>query len=227
MVTRAYLKAVVFRSGFVAHYGLQRSGTNYLRACLEYLRIFPLNAAEAARTEPRHKHFRWQADKRTIPPFIAQAYGNAVRADGVSAVNERARYPSTCRHIVIAKDLASWLVSIMNWGLECGWFDTKDAALDARNALTADYGAYYEFWRTLETREPHRVAIVRYEAISAAPSSLIDVVRRLRLRPQRLDQFTGRFERLPMSPADRRKLVDLADLDAAAVVSAAQSHGVR
>ena len=88
---------------FVAHHGIQRSGTNDLNSCLQSLGIYPLNAFDPARNNPRHKHFRWQEDKSTILP-MDERYQNNVTVPNIDRLNRRAGYPEGCRQIVINVD---------------------------------------------------------------------------------------------------------------------------
>lgn len=196
----------------VAHHGIQRSGTNYLLQCLLSLRVPVLNAAEPAGSVPCHKHFRWQRDKRTIPGFIRHQYHNDVSVDSVARLNVAAGYPPDTRHLVIRKDEAAWLVSILNWGLRCGWFASKKAGLAELPALAADYRAYCGFWQRLAEQEPERVQIVDLAELIEEPRRLLVALRALGLG---FDDrgFTGVFDEVPKSPKARPRPVTAEDIE--------------
>jgi hypothetical protein len=196
----------------VAHHGVQRSGTNYLLQCLLSLRVPVLNASEPAGSVPCHKHFRWQRDKRTIPGFIRRQYHNDLSVDSVVGLDAAAGYPPDTRHLVIRKDEAAWLVSILNWGLRCGWFASKKAGLAEVPALMADYRAYYDFWQSLAEQEPERVQIVDLAELIEEPRRLFVALRALDLV---FDDrgFTGVFDEVPKSPKSRPRPVTAEDIE--------------
>ncbi|WP_445679260.1 hypothetical protein [Radicibacter daui] len=197
----------------VAHHGIQRSGTNYLLQCLLSLRVPVINAAEPAGTVPRHKHFRWQREKETIPGFIRHQYNNELGVDCVAGLNAAAGYPAGTRHLVIRKQEAAWLASILNWGLRCGWFANKKAGLAEAPALLADYRAYNHFWQLLADREPEQVQIVDLEELVEEPRRLLSVLRNVGVA---FDErgFTGVFDEVPKSPRGRLRPVTAEDIEA-------------
>lgn len=197
----------------VAHHGIQRSGTNYLLQCLLCLRVPVVNTVEPAGTMPCHKHFRWQRDKQTIPGFIRHQYGNELAVDCVAGLNAAAGYPPGTRHLVIRKEEAIWLASILNWGLRCGWFASKEAGFAEVPVLLADYRAYNRFWQGLAAREPGRVQILDLAGLAEEPRRLCAALKALDLV---FDDrgFTGVFEEVPKSPKGRPRPVTAQDIEA-------------
>ena len=202
------------RSGFVAHHGLERSGTNYISRCLQKLSLTPVNKYNSAPNHPTHKHFRWQPDKGTImfwcPPNIPRY--NELRASNIYELNILAGYPKQTRHIVIKKELNNWLLSILNFGLGTKFFLTREDVLDALDILKADYKAYYDFWQSMERDFPNFVTVVNYENISTNPSLMILAINKLGLIPKNKNSFTGRFEEVNMSPLKRKSYLIMEDI---------------
>lgn len=193
----------------LAHHGLQRSGTNHLNVCLARLGARPLNAFDPARDHPSHKHFRWQADKSTIAPAYRHQYGNDARADDVETLDRRAGFPPGCRHLVIVKPLEPWLASMCNWGLGCGWFDSKDQALAALPDLAADHAAFHAFWERLAASRPERVAILDSAELQTGLECLTKALTQLGVGFDVPAGFDGRVREVPMSPSRRAQLVSV------------------
>ena len=202
------------KSGWLAHHGMQRSGTNFLRECLALCDMRIINAFDPARSNPRHKHCRWYTDKAAIPPFLAAQYGNTLVADSIHAVNAICRYPADTRHIVLHKDAVGAVASLMNFGLRCNWFATKEDALAAGPALLADYRNYYGFWEELSARHPDYVQIISYDALVTDSSALRARLETLGFTLGALpDRFV--FSEVRVSPTGRSKLVSADDVRAA------------
>lgn len=195
--------------GFIAHHGIQRSGTNYLNTTLKTLGLLPQNAFDPARNVPHHKHFRWQDDKASIPPFIAAQYSNSLTAETIDELDRQAGFRAGTRHLVIYKHRTNWIVSICNWGLACGWFTHEHEALDSIPVLASDYDAYYGFWSGMAERHPECVGLIEYEAMSYNLNTLLTVLDRIHLRYTIPPGFSGKIDQVPMSPSDRRRKVDL------------------
>lgn len=148
----------------VAHHGIQRSGTNFLRARLEQAGFFVVNAVDPGRDDPRHKHFRWQAEKATIRMDLR--YWNQVVVESLDEIDRHAGYPAGVNHVVIVKSPAIWLDSIRRWGLACRWFSEHDdfwGAADLAPAYMVEWSAYYEHWLCMHEKAPSRVHLVCFD----------------------------------------------------------------
>lgn len=194
-------------SSFIAHHGIQRSGTNYLRYCLKGCGFYPLNAHDPARTSPKHKHFRWYADKSLIPLFIEHQYGNNITADDVFQINKIASFPKDCRHIVVQKNEYDWLASISNWGLRCGWFDSKENAVNNLKQSQMDYTSYYGFWNEIASANPNRVVIIKLEKLQSDFNFFKEALEAIGFDCSAASEFHGKVDEVPMSPKGRAKLV--------------------
>lgn len=195
----------------VVHHGLQRSGTNYLNECLWFLRSPPLNSFDEERDSPRHKHCRWYKNKAAIPVFLSEQYGNHLFSDDVKTINKLCKYPPDAVHLVVKKDKAAWLASVMNWGIRCDWFENKRDAIEQIDALVADYENYYEFWEGMALDFPRSVCVVRLEKICSDFQFLTEAMLSLGLK---VDQsgFSGQIDEVSMSPSNRTKTVTTDDI---------------
>ncbi|MDF0599521.1 hypothetical protein P1J78_02145 [Psychromarinibacter sp. C21-152] len=193
----------------LALHGIQRSGTNYADACLRRMRVRPVNqVVPLPRDDPRHKHFRWYADKSAIPAFLRRQFDNDLVVTDVEHLNRAARYRPDCAHVVMQKDRTAWLASACNWGLRMGWFPPEpEAALAELGPLVRDYEAYYAFWSDLAARFPDRVAVLELDALASDLGVLTEALDRLGVRYRRPPGFDGRIEEVPQSPADRARRI--------------------
>lgn len=190
----------------LAHHGLQRSGTNYLNECLWRCGNPPLNSFDEARHSPRHKHCRWYSEKASIPSFLIEQYGNNFHVNHLDELNKIANYPKNTSHLVIKKELYSWLASIINWGIKCNWFTDKNNAFDNLNQLILDYDNYYNFWQNLEDRYPQKVSVLSLEKFHDNFNLIIEKQMKLGIEIKNKD-FNGKIDQVDMSPLDRKKIV--------------------
>jgi hypothetical protein len=208
----SYYRSMFSNSGYIAHHGIQRAGTNYLNICLKKVGVFPLNSFDPQRDSPIHKHFRWQGDKSSIPPFVSAQYGNDVVVDDLFQLNKMASYPNNCKHIVIIKDEKTWLASICNWGLSCGWFSTKTEALKNLGYLKKDYENYYQFWSDIALANQSDVSIIKLENLLGDFNVLLNSLDTIGVNYRVPNGFDGAVETVPMSPKGRVKSVTTDDI---------------
>lgn len=196
---------------FIAHHGLQRAGTNYLLKALTDLGFKPLNAFNPSRKNPRHKHFRWQPAKHTIRPCMF--FANTVQVETPEELDQTAGYPSGTHHIVIQKPPESWLPSVLNWGLRCGWWHDKHAALADAESMLQDYQDYHAFWTSMAKQAPYRIAIFDSEVLRRKPVLLPEKLEELGLPIPTKERasFAGVYTNLPHSPQGRQDAFDLED----------------
>lgn len=196
----------------LALHGLQRSGTNYLLQRLMRAGFPVENAIVLRRNSVRHKHFRWQDDKTTIPGILRPQYGNEIRARSLDEVHAIAGYAATCRHIVIRKHELAWLKSILNWGLRCNWYLNREDALAHGAEMLRDYKAYYEFWTIVGRVHPTRVLFVDYDSVTAVADQLQMALRTIGVRVDRQWPAHESVGEVPMSPADRAEPISENDI---------------
>ena len=73
------IKKLFVKNDWIAHHGIERSGTNYLRAILIILKINLINQFDPAENHPTHKHFRWYTDKLLIPSLKKSLINNQIQ----------------------------------------------------------------------------------------------------------------------------------------------------
>lgn len=190
-----------------AHHGLQRSGTNLTNLRLQSVGLRPINAIDLRGDNPRSKHFRWQTDKSSIPPFIRDTYANTIVVNNLLELNRSARFPDNCRHVVVKKLELDWLSSISNWGISCGWFDDVSEALKQLPLLQRDYEQYYEFWEELATSNPERVIVLSFESFLSEFENSLKKLVGLDLSYDETVLAEVEIERVPQSPELRKKYV--------------------
>jgi hypothetical protein len=197
------------KSGWIAHHGIQRSGTNFLLMCLKRYGLNVINRHDPERNNPAHKHFRWYHDKSIIPSEIHYQYYNSTIVNNVRDLNRTCNFPFDTRHIIIFKERHASLVSILNWGLRVNWFDTKLEAISVANKYLNDIDAYNKFWAELSVMSPKYVQLVRYEDVMNDNTILSDALFRLGFMVNPIDLSIAE---VPHSPRYRKAKITYDDI---------------
>ena len=132
------------------HYGLQRSGTNFLEATLERnCRVRFLNSNDD-RTAPIQKHFRLYDEKEIVPhPLYAN---NLSMPDFESFEDCLETAPDF--YIVISKDPYSWHLSYLEWAKRSNWPEVAHHYILEYNLF---YGRWLEF-----SQQTNKIIFVKY-----------------------------------------------------------------
>lgn len=147
------------------HYGLQRSGTNFLETLLKNrYRVRFLNSNKD-RSSPLQKHFRLYDNKDVIPE---PQYRNDIYLKNFDAF-ERLFETTPDYYLVISKDPYSWFLSYSNWAKKCNWPAVAHHYIKEYNLF---YGKWLEF-----SRLTGKIVFVRY----------IDLLQNTDLELQRLE----------------------------------------
>jgi len=183
----------------VIHQGIQRSGTNYLNILLKEKGYFVRNRHDPKRTNPAHKHFRWQKDKTTI--FLDPSYKNTQYTQNIRDLNNICGFPESCKHIVLYKNPYSWLPSIERWARVNKW---ESYLTTPRNEwLTRaflEWDAYYSAWEDIYKVSTSSVLLINFESLKNNQPNVLNGV----------DQFMGKLQinseeitvnRVPKSPS--------------------------
>lgn len=173
----------------LVHQGIQRSGTNFLFTVLEAGEYRVLNRIDPARNNPRHKHFRWQADKDTI--VMDPRYRNRLVAETVHDINRICRYPDEMRHLVLFRPPRDWIDAIFRWGISNTWFPSEEAFLDRdlHRAFLREWHAYYAAWAGFAARDPGQVMMLSYADLRDSREATL----------ARIDAFMGVQRDTPVS----------------------------
>lgn len=189
------------KSGWIAHHGIQRSGTNFLLLCLKRYNLKIINRHDPERNDPAHKHFRWYENKTIIPQEIHDQYYNTTTVNNVTDLNKASNFPIDTKHIIIYKERHASLVSMLNWGLRVGWFNTKHDAISAAGNYLNDIDAYNKFWVDLSKLFPEYIQLVCYKDVVRDNTVLSDALLRLGFE---VNSINLQFEEIPHSPKSRK-----------------------
>lgn len=132
------------------HYGLQRSGTNFLESLLKRkYRVRFLNS-DKDRSSPLQKHFRLYDEKDIVPE--PQYYNQLQLPDFASFERLLKVVPNF--YIVVSKDPYSWLLSYDNWAKKCNWPAVSHHYILEYNLF---YGKWLEF-----SQQSDKIIFIRY-----------------------------------------------------------------
>ncbi|NPA68591.1 MAG: hypothetical protein GXO50_08285 [Chlorobi bacterium] len=135
----------------ILHYGLQRSGTNFLETLM--LKNFDINIVNGSnRAHPLHKHFRLYDNKNLIPE---PKYKNNMKFKHFSDY-EKSFNINTPVHgiLILSKDPYSWLISYKKWAKKCKWPEPDYNYIEEYNQF---YGKWAEF-----SKQDNRIMFIRY-----------------------------------------------------------------
>ncbi len=163
------------------HYGLQRSGTNFLETILKKnYRVQFLNS-NGDRSSPLQKHCRLYDEKGIIP---APQYRN----DMVVGNFEHFEQLFSVRpnfYLVISKDPYSWYLSYNDWAKKCRWPDASHHYIEEYNLF---YGKLMEL-----SSQTDRFVFIRYvDLIKDANAVLSHLEARMGLKKNLLSRLALR-----------------------------------
>lgn len=137
---------------YLLHYGLQRSGTNYLEALLKKKYSIKILNDDSDRKHPIQKHFRLYDNKTFIPE--SKYENNLVFpsfADYEKSLELKKQIDGI---IIISKDPYSWYTSYSNWAIKCNW-------PKANYHYIHEYNNFYAKWKEFAKQEP-RIIFIKY-----------------------------------------------------------------
>ena len=106
---------VLWRKGRIAHHGLERNGTNFLRACCVAVGARPINFTDPEPGKATYKHYRWHLDKTNISKALVQCIVHEHSASSADHLNAIAAYTPHTGHLVIQKSKVQALASMYNY----------------------------------------------------------------------------------------------------------------
>jgi hypothetical protein len=137
------------------HYGLQRSGTNFLESLLaKKYRVQILNSnidgVRPDRSSPLHKHFRLYDEKDIVPE---PQYRNEIK---IATFNDFEQLLEVIPdyYLIISKDPNSWFLSYSEWARKCNWPDVSYHYI-------LEYNLFYAKWLEF-SQQTKRILFVRY-----------------------------------------------------------------
>lgn len=137
------------------HYGLQRSGTNFLESLLaKKYRVMFLNSnidgVRPERSSPLHKHFRLYDEKDLVPE---PKFRNEYTITSLNAFEQLLEVIPDY-YLIISKDPYSWLLSYQDWARRSNWEEVPYHYILEYNLF---YGKWLEF-----AQQTNKILFVRY-----------------------------------------------------------------
>ncbi len=149
----------------ILHYGLQRSGTNFLETLLN--KNFKVKIVfDSERHHPLHKHFRLYDNKKHIPEpkFI-----NDMHFDSFDAFHTALGIGDQMDGIiVVSKDPYSWFLSYSNWARKCEWELPNYHYIE-------EYNGFYGKWNEFRKENP-KIHFVRYIDLLINPKMEMEII---------------------------------------------------
>ena len=172
------------------HYGLQRSGTNFIETVLnKNYQVHFLNS-NASRSSPLQKHCRFYPQKELIPE---PQYANEIFVETFQQFQSLFPTPPDY-YLIISKDPYSWYLSYKNWADKCRWPAVAHHYIEEYNLF---YGTFMEL-----ARQSERFLFIRYvDFLTNTDSALDQLESQLGLRRRWLSRFR-RFKPSVVSQSD-------------------------
>jgi len=199
------IKIFFKRKNWIAHHGLERSGTNYFRACLLSLDIDVINKIDPQENNPKHKHFRWYKNKSLIPNFRKQFFNN-LTVRNIEDINNICGYPIDTRHFIIKKNPVTALTSLSNYAIRDGWITNKKDVIKNIPLIFMDYKAYYEFWEKISDMNPSKAQLISYEDLILSSTPLVNALEKVGINPKIKAPTQFIFEEVYQSKKNRKNV---------------------
>lgn len=173
----------------VLHFGLNRSGTNYLKELLlKHFDLTFLNAEE--RDHPLHKHFRIYKDKTIIG---RSNFLNNLQFDSFNDFEKTALSGKAAEiYFIISKDPYSWNLSYRKWGEKNNWGPAPHPPI-------LEYNEFYRKWLEFST-ESSKIYFVKYvDLITDRVNTLEKIKERFGLNLINKIDLNNRIKKVPRS----------------------------
>lgn len=141
------------------HYGLQRSGTNFLESLLKRNFSSKILSLRKERNHPLQKHFRLYDDKTKIPEL---KYSNDYSFNSFNEFKKSWDLNFEIDGIiVISKDPYSWLLSYEKWANKCSWPNPSYNYIE-------EYNLFLNKWKDF-AKQTNDVIFVKYIDLLVQP----------------------------------------------------------
>ena len=141
------------------HYGLQRSGTNFLESLLAKNFDIKIHSLRKERDHPLQKHFRLYDDKTKIPE--AKYLNNYNFKSNIDFKKSWGLNTEINGVIVISKDPYSWLLSYEKWSKKCNWPTPSYQYIE-------EYNLFLNKWRVF-AQQSNEILFIRYIDLLVQP----------------------------------------------------------
>lgn len=146
------------------HYGLQRSGTNFLETFLKKnYRVCFLNSNKD-RSSPLQKHCRLYKNKEIIPE---PQYDNEIIVETFEQFQSLFKI-APAYYLIISKDPYSWYLSYINWAEKCNWPSVNHHYIEEYNLF---YRTFIEF-----SSQTDKFIFVRYIDLIKDTRAMFDML---------------------------------------------------
>ncbi len=173
----------------ILHYGLQRSGTNFLESLLKKnYRVRFLNS-NMDRSSPLQKHCRLYKNKEIIPE---PQYYNDILVDSFDQF--QALFEVTPDfYLILSKDPYSWYLSYQSWAENCNWPNVTHHYIEEYNLF---YKTFIDF-----SSQSEKFLFIRYVDLLKDTDAVLNAIEnKLGLKKKLISRFRIRIpEEVPMS----------------------------
>lgn len=181
----------------ILHYGLQRSGTNFLETLLKKKFKVKLLFSNKIRSSPIHKHFRLYDDKLLVPE------PNYKNNSYFYSYNDFEKVLPIIpdKIVIISKDPYSWYLSYRSWAKKCEW-------PVASHHYIEEYNSFYSKWLSFK-RETNKIIFVKYfDLLQSHDKTVNDLQNQLELTEKwQLPFMSAKLKKVSQSKkfTDKRK----------------------
>ncbi len=175
------------------HFGLQRSGTNFLSKLLvQNFNIKILNRNKNT-SHPLQKHFRLYDEKNIIPHI---AYKNNLSINNLDEYITQLKISKPVKGIIIiSKDPYSWLLSYKAWAKKCNWPKVD-------HHYIKEYNLFYDKWFKFAEKNDTILFIKYIDLLSQTNLVLEDIEKKFQLTHSFSRDFKGitnKINKVPQS----------------------------
>ncbi len=145
------------------HYGLQRSGTNFLETLLKKNFKISIPNLRKEREHPLQKHFRLFDDKTKIPEpkyYNGYTFNHFEEFEKSLELNKEVQ-----GIIIISKDPYSWLLSYEKWANKCAWPTPNYHYIE-------EYNLFLNKWREFE-KQTYKIVFLKYIDLLENPAEIL------------------------------------------------------
>lgn len=166
------------------HYGLQRSGTNFLENIIKKnYKVRFLNSNED-RSSPLQKHCRLYKNKKMIPE---PQYNNKIAVETFEQFESLFEITPNY-YLIISKDPYSWYLSYINWAKKCNWPNVNHHYIEEYNVF---YKTFIEF-----SSQSEKFIFVRYMDLLNDTGAVLDALaKKIKLEKRLFSKLTLRNPR--------------------------------
>jgi len=160
------------------HYGLQRSGTNYIESLLKKNYQVRFLNSNKYRSSPLQKHCRFYKNKEKIPE---PQYRNEIILDTFEQFESLFKVAPEY-YLIASKDPYSWYLSYRNWAEKCKWPNVSHHYIEEFNLF---YKTFIDF-----SSQSDKFIFIRYiDLIDNLDKALEELEAKMKLKKRLLSRM--------------------------------------